>query len=95
MLLLLCRAVPRCALLCCCQEGKAAKEDLERWGMECYEYGPDLKSAFELDFAELLQDDALRELCHRGRGKGGKDQANGFHLEDNPWMTVFQEVRVH
>lgn len=85
---LLCRAV-----LYCCQDGKVAKDDLEQWGMTHHELGPDLKTTFELDFGGLLQDDAFRALLHKGN-KGGKDQANGFHMEENQWMNVFQEVRV-
>jgi hypothetical protein len=80
-------------VLCCCQDGKAAKDDLEHWGMNNYEFGPDLKNTFELDFGTMLHDDAFRALLHKGH-KGGNDQANGFHLEDNPWMDVFQDVRV-
>lgn len=82
-------------MLCCAvllQDGKPAKDDLARWGTtpSCRDMCPDLKSTWELDFGDLLQDDAYRALV--SKHKAGKDQANGLHAEDNKWMTVFKEV---
>jgi hypothetical protein len=58
--------------------------------MSCPELGPSLLHAYDLEFADKLQDDAARVL--RVSRKQGSDQANGFHADSNPWLEVFREV---
>lgn len=52
-------------------------------------------NVLELDFGDLLQDDAARVLLRPSK-KLGSDQANGYHLdaESNAWLQAFQEVCV-
>lgn len=77
----------------CLQDGSAAQSDIKELGLACADAGPGLVDAFEVDFGDLLQDEAARPLLRLSK-KLGSDQANGCHLDadSNAWLQAFEQV---
>lgn len=85
-----------CGLACgCLQESSTAQGEVKELGLVGADAGPSLVNVLELDFGDLLQDDAARVLLRPSK-KQGSDQANGYHLdaESNAWLQAFQDVSV-
>lgn len=74
-------------------------------GLVCHNLGPSPAQAYQLEFGDLLHDEAARALrslssSSSSGGRGGKQDggaagggANGFHAEENQWVKAFAAVR--
>jgi len=80
-----------CTVQCpCLQTGAPAQQDIKRLGLTCHTLAPDLMSAYNGDFGDLLRDDAAAALMS---SRKDKVVANGYSLEANPILQAFAEVR--
>lgn len=73
------------------QSDDVAKDLVEKMGMRCSNMGPGLMDAYNMDFGDLLDDEAVKALMPSRKDKGGV--TNGLNLEDNPVLRTFAEVR--
>lgn len=73
----------------CLQTGPPATQDINRLGLTCHTLAPDLLSAYNGDFGDLLRDEAAAALMSSRKDKG---VANGYSLGANPILQAFAEV---